>query len=120
MYDWYLVCRLMMVLALLDTVFLLSSLLTFSAPHLSHSYANTAWYHLVPYSLPIAQVSKGPLSFSTRNLFMMMMMMMMMMIIDICLDVSNRKCLHDDFTGPGEICFNHPPSLQVPTQVRLR
>ena len=37
-------------------VFLLSSTLTFTLPHLSDTYASTHWMYLVPYTLPIAQV----------------------------------------------------------------
>ena len=37
-------------------VFLLSSTLTFTLPHLSDTYAATHWMYLVPYTLPIAQV----------------------------------------------------------------
>ena len=46
-----------MILAVVDTIFLLSSLLSFSLPHLSRNYADFLWYFLVPYTLPIAQVS---------------------------------------------------------------
>lgn len=48
--------RLMIVLAVVDTVFLLSSCLTFSLPKLSKSYHEQYWAYLLPYTLPIAQV----------------------------------------------------------------
>ena len=44
-------------LALVDTLHLISSALTFSIANLSPAYASLAWYYVVPYSLPIAQVS---------------------------------------------------------------
>ena len=48
--------RLMILLAVVDTVFLLSSCLTFSLPRLSQTYAHKHWAYLLPYTLPIAQV----------------------------------------------------------------
>ena len=49
--------RLMILLAVVDTVFLLSSCLTFSLPRLSQTYAHKHWAYLLPYTLPIAQVT---------------------------------------------------------------
>ena len=43
-------------LAVVDTVFLVSSCLTFSLPRLSQTYADHHYAYLLPYSLPIAQV----------------------------------------------------------------
>ena len=43
-------------LAVVDTVFLVSSCLTFSLPRLSQTYADQHWAYLLPYTLPIAQV----------------------------------------------------------------
>jgi heme/copper-type cytochrome/quinol oxidase subunit 3 len=48
--------RLLLALAMVDTIHLLSSSLTFSIPHLSTSYSNQEWMYLVPYTLPLAQV----------------------------------------------------------------
>ena len=48
--------RLMIWLAVVDTVFLVSSCLTFSLPRLSQTYADKHWAYLLPYTLPIAQV----------------------------------------------------------------
>ena len=48
--------RLMIWLAVVDTVFLFSSCLTFSLPRLSQTYADKHWAYLLPYTLPIAQV----------------------------------------------------------------
>ena len=48
--------RLLLALAIVDTIHLLSSSLTFSIPHLSTSYSNHEWMYLVPYTLPLAQV----------------------------------------------------------------
>ena len=45
----------MILLALVDTLFLLSSLLTFSLPRLTSPYPSDLWTYLVPYTLPIAQ-----------------------------------------------------------------
>ena len=45
----------MFILALVDTGFLLSSLLTFSLPQLSTDYSCSLWPYLVPYTLPLAQ-----------------------------------------------------------------
>ena len=43
-------------LALVDTFHLVSSALTFSIANLSPAYSGHAWYYVVPYSLPVAQV----------------------------------------------------------------
>ena len=43
-------------LAVVDTVFLVSSCLTFSLPRLSQTYADHHYAYLLPYTLPIAQV----------------------------------------------------------------
>ena len=48
-------CRLMFVLALVDTGFLVSSILTFSLPQLSRDYSSSLWNYMVPYTLPLAQ-----------------------------------------------------------------
>ena len=45
----------MILLALVDTLFLISSLLTFSLPQLSSAYSSSVWNYLVPFTLPIAQ-----------------------------------------------------------------
>ena len=45
----------MILLAVVDTLFLISSLLTFSLPHLSSRFSSSLWAYLVPYTLPIAQ-----------------------------------------------------------------
>ena len=45
----------MILLALVDTLFLISSLLTFSMPQLSSAYSSSVWIYLVPITLPIAQ-----------------------------------------------------------------
>ena len=47
-------------LAVVDTVFLVSSCLTFSLPRLSQTYADQYWAYLLPYTLPIAQVGDRP------------------------------------------------------------
>ena len=51
-----LVPRLLLMLALVDTFHLISSALTFSIANLSPAYSSHAWYYVVPYSLPVAQV----------------------------------------------------------------
>ena len=76
----------MLILAVVDTVFLLSSLLSFSLPHLSQNYAEFLWYFLVPYTLPIAQVScRGECLVS--HIYDISFML---------LDVINCQRLHDD------------------------
>ena len=45
----------MLVLAVVDCLFLVSSLLTFSLPHLSSQFSARVWFYVVPFSLPIAQ-----------------------------------------------------------------
>jgi len=47
--------RLMLQLAVIDTLFLLFSALTFTLPHFNETYASYYWMYLVPYTLPIAQ-----------------------------------------------------------------
>lgn len=54
-------------LALVDTFHLMSSALTFSIANLSPAYSNHAWYYIVPYSLPIAQVCIFSCLFSQEN-----------------------------------------------------
>merc|ERR1711970_1685197 len=49
--------RLLLTLALMDTLHLISSALTFSIANLSYAYASHTWHYIVPYSLPIAQSS---------------------------------------------------------------
>ena len=49
--------RLLLMLALVDTLHLMSSALTFSIANLSPAYSSHAWYYIVPYSLPIAQTT---------------------------------------------------------------
>ena len=56
--------RLLLMLALVDTFHLVSSALTFSIANLSPAYSGHAWYYVVPYSLPVAQVC----SFSRNSL----------------------------------------------------
>ena len=48
--------RLLLILAMVDTIHLVFSSLTFSIPWLSESYSNNQWMYLVPYTLPLAQV----------------------------------------------------------------
>ena len=48
--------RLLLILAMVDTIHLVFSSLTFSIPWFSDSYSNNQWMYLVPYSLPLAQV----------------------------------------------------------------
>ena len=49
--------RLLLTLAVMDTIHLIASALTFSIPNVSDNYSNNGWPYVVPYSLPIAQVS---------------------------------------------------------------
>ena len=48
--------RLLLTLAVTDTIHLIASALTFSITNLSEEYAKNEWNYIVPYSLPIAQV----------------------------------------------------------------
>ena len=49
--------RLLLLLALVDTLHLICSTITFSLPQLSEHFANYTWRYLVPYTLPLAQTS---------------------------------------------------------------
>jgi len=49
--------RLLLTLALMDTLHLISSAFTFSIANLSYTYASHTWHYIVPYSLPVAQSS---------------------------------------------------------------
>ena len=49
-------CRLLLTLAVTDTIHLIASALTFSIANLSEDYASNEWNYIVPYSLPVAQV----------------------------------------------------------------
>ena len=41
----------------MDSIHLIASALTFSIANVSDNYANNGWPYVVPYSLPLAQVS---------------------------------------------------------------
>ena len=51
--------RLLVVLAVVDSLHLASALLTFSLPRLSFSFCLTSYLHTVPFTLPLAQVLRG-------------------------------------------------------------
>ena len=59
--------HLLLILAMVDTIHLVFSSLTFSIPWLSESYSNNQWMYIVPYSLPLAQVIIFVLSFITLS-----------------------------------------------------
>ena len=48
--------RLLLMLAVVDTIHLIASALTFSIANVSDNYSTNGWPYVVPYSLPIAQV----------------------------------------------------------------
>ena len=50
------VIRLLLVLAVVDSIHLVSSFLTFSLPRLSLQFCRTTYHHIVPITLPLAQV----------------------------------------------------------------
>ena len=54
----------MIILAVVDTLFLISSLLTFSLPYLTSPSPSSLWTYLVPYTLPLAQ------TFMTASVYM--------------------------------------------------
>ena len=58
--------RLMILLAVEDTLFLVSTCLSFSLPRLSQTFAGHIWLYLVPYTLPIAQVNNSELTNQTE------------------------------------------------------
>jgi len=49
--------RLLLLLGLVDTVHLLTSLLSFSFPTLSQNYYKSTYFYTIPYTLPLAQTS---------------------------------------------------------------
>jgi len=49
--------RLLVILAIIDSIHLLTSAATFSLPQLSEEYAQEYWPHVVPFSLPLAQTT---------------------------------------------------------------
>ena len=59
--------RLLLILAMVDTIHLVFSSLTFSIPWLSESYSNNQWMYIVPYSIPLAQVIISVHSFITLS-----------------------------------------------------
>ena len=60
--------HLLLILAVVDTVHLVSSSITFSIPFLSESFSNNLWKYLVPYTLALAQVTFAP-SYSYSNVW---------------------------------------------------
>ena len=59
--------RLLLMLAVTDTLHLISSSLTFSFTNLFETYSQTAWYYVVPFSLPIAQVGNQMVRYYCDN-----------------------------------------------------
>lgn len=51
------IVRLLLVLAVVDSIHLVSSFLSFSLPRLSLQFCRTTYHHIVPLTLPLAQVS---------------------------------------------------------------
>ena len=51
--------RLLLMLAIVDTVHLVTSLLSFSLPTLFPTFLNTTYKYTLPYTLPLAQVCKS-------------------------------------------------------------
>ena len=49
--------RLLLVLAVVDSIHLVSSFFSFSLPRLSLQFCMTTYHHIIPITLPLAQVS---------------------------------------------------------------
>lgn len=60
--------HLLLILAVVDTVHLVSSSITFSIPFLSESFSNNLWKYLVPYTLALAQTSMTASVYMTLSL----------------------------------------------------
>ena len=94
----------MLLLAVVDTLFLCFSILTFSLPHLSDKYAEYHWMLLVPYTLPMAQVTlNSVLQENASNIGL--------------IDVLDSQCLHDCVSDRRKILFCGASSLSTSEQV---
>ena len=97
----------MLLLAVVDTLFLCFSILTFSLPHLSDMYAEYYWMLMVPYTLPLAQVMTLTMSMYFRK----------MQLSTLLLDMLDSQCLHDSVSHRGEILLGGASSLSTSKQV---
>ena len=95
--------RLLLILAMVDTIHLVFSSLTFSIPWFSDSYSNNHWMYLVPYSLPLAQV---------RNLCDPVYHFQLPV-----LDQHDCQCVYDHLPHLGEILLGSLPFQAVQEQV---
>ena len=98
--------RLMLLLAVIDTIFLITSALSFTFPHLNDNYADYTWMYLVPYTLPIAQVFIYQLHDNCSGKLM-----------SIISDLSYSQCLHDSFTHIGEVLLSCTSFVSIEKKV---
>ena len=96
------VSRLLLLLGLVDTLHLITSLITFSLPTLAPSLGESA--SVIRWSLPIAQVSSGQITGK---------------IIQLIQELDGDVCLHDNIHDCREISFYCSPTLHSEKQVRI-
>ena len=96
------VSRLLLLLGLVDTLHLVTSLITFSLPTLAPSLGESA--SVIRWSLPIAQVSSGQITGK---------------IIQLIQELDGDVCLHDNIHDCREVSFNCSPTLHSEKQVRI-
>ena len=93
--------RLLLLLGLVDTLHLVTSLITFSLPTLAPALGESA--SIIRWSLPIAQVSTGPRSHGV--------------LMTRSQELDGDVCLHDHIHDCGEVSFCCSPSLHLEKQV---
>ena len=96
------VSRLLLLLGLVDTLHLVTSLITFSLPTLAPSLGESA--SVIRWSLPIAQVSSGQITGK---------------IIQLIQELYGDVCLHDNIHDCREVSFYCSPTLHSEKQVRI-
>ena len=95
--------RLLLLLGLVDTVHLVTSLVTFSLPTLAPLVSQSA--SITRWSLPLAQVSAGPGHRDTDD--------------QMTPELDGDVCLHDNIHDCGEISVCCSPSLHSEEQVMI-
>ena len=125
-------------LVVVDTVHLVTSLLSFSLPTLSTSFLNTTYKYTLPFTLPIAQVFMHEiyklgklltyyLNMSSRpflhgqldllHVFSPFTIIRILFYFVPILDLDGDVCLHDHLPDSGEVHVHGPPSHLSPPQV---
>ena len=79
--------RLLFLLVIIDTIHLVTSLLSFSLPTLSQSFLTQTYLHTLPYTLPLAQVTALSVSVSVS------VSVFLCLSLSLSLSLSVTRCL---------------------------